>query len=50
VSGDEVRASTSTGDLTPYSSEYEGYMGNWGNTLDRSQGRPYTLVLSKADV
>jgi hypothetical protein len=35
VSGDEVCASTPSGDLEPYRSEYEGYMGNWGNTLDR---------------
>ncbi|MFT4189384.1 MAG: 2OG-Fe(II) oxygenase [Aeromicrobium sp.] len=26
---------TSTASLTPYDSEYEGYMGNYGNTLDR---------------
>jgi hypothetical protein len=31
----EVCASTSTGDLVPYAAEYEGYMGNYGNTLDR---------------
>jgi hypothetical protein len=35
VDGSEVCASTPTGDLTPYESQYEGYMGNWGNTLDR---------------
>ncbi len=35
VSDDEVCASTPSGELEPYSSEYEGYMGNWGNTLDR---------------
>jgi len=35
VKSGEVCASTPTGDLEPYSSEYEGYMGNWGNTLDR---------------
>jgi len=35
VKGNEVCASTPEGDLEPYSSEYEGYMGNWGNTLDR---------------
>ncbi len=35
VDGDEACAPTETGDLKPYSSEYEGYMGNWGNTLDR---------------
>src|SRR6516165_665082 len=31
----EVCASTPTGDFKPYESHYEGYMGNWGNTLDR---------------
>jgi hypothetical protein len=35
VDSKEVCASTPTGALAPYSSEYEGYMGNWGNTLDR---------------
>jgi hypothetical protein len=35
VNHGEVCASTENGDLTPYSVEYEGYMGNWGNTLDR---------------
>jgi len=35
VSDDEVCANTPSGDLEPYRSEYEGYMGNWGNTLDR---------------
>ncbi len=32
---DEVCETVSSDDLKPYSSEYEGYMGNWGNTLDR---------------
>ncbi|MEV4915289.1 2OG-Fe(II) oxygenase [Streptomyces tirandamycinicus] len=31
----EVCATTENKDLTPYHSEYEGYMGNYGNTLDR---------------
>lgn len=31
----EVCTVTSTASLTPYESEYEGYMGNYGNTLDR---------------
>jgi len=44
VSGDEVCASTQTGDLEPYSSEYEGYMGNWGNTLDRWYHRAAVVV------
>ena len=40
----EVCASTPAGDLTPYSSEYEGYMGNWGNTLDRWYHRAAVIV------
>jgi predicted 2-oxoglutarate/Fe(II)-dependent dioxygenase YbiX len=44
VDGDEVCASTPTGDLTAYSSEYEGYMGNWGNTLDRWYHRAAVAV------
>ena len=44
VSGWEVCASTSTGDLKPYSSEYEGYMGNYGNTLDRWYHRAAVVV------
>jgi predicted 2-oxoglutarate/Fe(II)-dependent dioxygenase YbiX len=44
VDGDEVCASTPTGDLKPYSSEYEGYMGNWGNTLDRWYHRAAVVV------
>lgn len=35
VADDEVCASTSNDALTPYESEYEGYMGNYGNTVDR---------------
>ncbi len=31
----EACASTPSGDLQPDSQKYEGYMGNWGNTLDR---------------
>src|SRR6266568_2849043 len=44
VHGEEVCASTSSGDLEPYSSEYEGYMGNWGNTLDRWYHRAAVVV------
>jgi hypothetical protein len=35
ISADEVCAGTPSTELAPYASEYEGYMGNWGNTLDR---------------
>ena len=44
VDGDEVCASTETGDLAAYSAEYEGYMGNWGNTLDRWYHRAAVVV------
>jgi predicted 2-oxoglutarate/Fe(II)-dependent dioxygenase YbiX len=44
VDGDEVCASTPTGDLAAYSTEYEGYMGNWGNTLDRWYHRAAVVV------
>ncbi len=35
VDPDEVIAATPSKDLQPYASEYEGYMGNYGNTMDR---------------
>lgn len=35
VDESEVCAVTPTVSLTPYDSEYEGYMGNYGNTIDR---------------
>jgi hypothetical protein len=44
VDGTEVCASIPTGVLEPYSSEYEGYMGNWGNTLDRWYHRAAAVV------
>jgi hypothetical protein len=44
VSDDEVCASTGSDDLEPYSSDYEGYMGNWGNTLDRWYHRAAVVV------
>ena len=40
----EVCASTPSGDLPPYSQQYEGYMGNWGNTLDRWYHRAAVIV------
>lgn len=35
VADTEVCTSTPSTDLEPYASEYEGYMGNYGNTMDR---------------
>jgi hypothetical protein len=32
---EEICFATPTVELQPYASEYEGYMGNWGNTMDR---------------
>jgi hypothetical protein len=44
VSDDEVCATTPTANLSPYDSSYEGYMGNWGNTLDRWYRRAAIVV------
>src|SRR6185437_16300974 len=40
----EVCASTPSGELDPYSQEYEGYMGNYGNTLDRWYHRAAVVI------
>jgi hypothetical protein len=40
----EVCATTPSKDLEPYQSEYEGYMGNYGNTLDRWYRRAAVVV------
>ncbi len=40
----EVCAVTPTESLTPYETEYEGYMGNYGNTLDRWYRRAAVVV------
>ena len=45
---DEACAGTATADLQPYEQQYEGYMGNYGNTLDRWYRRA-ALVLFPAD-
>jgi hypothetical protein len=44
----EVCASTPTDELTPRESEYEGYMGNWGNTLDRWYHRAAVVIWPRA--
>ncbi|MFH9350987.1 hypothetical protein [Kitasatospora sp. NPDC017646] len=40
----EVCTATPNASLTPYQSEYEGYMGNYGNTLDRWYRRAAVVV------
>jgi hypothetical protein len=44
VFDDEVCATTPTADLSPRDSSYEGYMGNYGNTLDRWYRRAAIVV------
>ena len=44
VSYEERCASTPSKDLKPFRSEYEGYMGNYGNTLDRWYRRSAVLL------
>jgi 2OG-Fe(II) oxygenase superfamily len=44
VSSSEVCATTPSAHLVPYQSEYEGYMGNYGNTLDRWYRRAAVVV------
>ncbi|AUY48309.1 2OG-Fe(II) oxygenase [Streptomyces sp. CB01881] len=40
----EACASTPSTNLTPYEAQYEGYMGNYGNTLDRWYRRAAVVV------
>ncbi|WP_084960222.1 2OG-Fe(II) oxygenase [Thermoactinospora rubra] len=44
IADEEVAATTATRDLTPYESQYEGYMGNYGNTLDRWYRRAAVVI------
>jgi 2OG-Fe(II) oxygenase superfamily len=44
VGGAEVCATTRSADLQPYESKYEGYMGNYGNTMDRWYRRAALVV------
>jgi len=43
----EVCAVTATDSMTPYESEHEGYMGNYGNTLDRWYRRAAIVLWPK---
>ncbi len=45
VSAGELCWATATSDFNPFQSEYEGYMGNYGNTLERWYHRA-AIVLS----
>ena len=48
VAADEVCASTPTDALVPREVQYEGYMGNWGNTLDRWYHRAAVVLWPRA--
>ncbi|MGI8312201.1 2OG-Fe(II) oxygenase [Saccharopolyspora hattusasensis] len=43
----ELCASTPNANLTPFQAEYEGYMGNYGNTVDRWYRRAAIVVWPK---
>ncbi len=47
VPDSEVCTTTPSANLTPYQSEYEGYMGNYGNTLDRWYRRAAVVVWAR---
>ena len=44
VSYAELAEVTPTAELVPYRSEYTGYMGNWGNTVDRWYRRAALVI------
>ncbi len=44
VPDEQVCVSTPSADLKPYDTEYTGYMGNYGNTMDRWYRRGAVLV------
>jgi len=44
VDNEELCARTPSSALQPYASEYEGYMGNYGNTMDRWYRRAAVVV------
>ena len=48
VPDSQVCASTPSANLTPYQSEYEVHMGNYGNTLDRWYRRAAVVVWPRA--
>lgn len=48
VSDAEIVAVTPTDELEPYDSEYTGYMGNWGNTMDRWYRRAALVMWPRA--
>lgn len=48
VSHAEIVEVSPTADLVPHDSEYTGYMGNWGNTMDRWYRRAALVIWPRA--
>ena len=48
VESDELCFTTPSGDLKPFKSEYEGYQGNYGNTLERWYHRAAVVCWPRA--
>lgn len=48
IGQDEVCWTTESDDLKPYAYEYEGYMGNYGNTVDRWYHRAAVVLWPRA--
>jgi hypothetical protein len=48
VSDAELAEVTPTVELSPYDTEYTGYMGNWGNTMDRWYRRAAIVIWPRA--
>lgn len=44
----ELAAATPSAELAPYDTEYTGYMGNWGNTMDRWYRRAAIVIWPRA--
>lgn len=48
VTSAELAAVTPSVELAPYDTEYTGYMGNWGNTMDRWYQRAAVVIWPQA--
>jgi hypothetical protein len=48
VTDAELAAVTPSVELAPYETEYTGYMGNWGNTMDRWYRRAAIVIWPRA--
>ncbi len=49
VFGREICWTKSTDEFSPFESEYEGFMGNWGNTMERWYHRAAIVLWRRED-